>query len=204
MTDTKKVNIYQAMLKAQGEFDKVTRTDEAFNYKYAPLDAVINATRKGLSDNGLVIMQFPINEEDRVGVKTILAHESGETIENQYTTSSYKKDPQGVGSLITYFRRYAYMAVCGIAPEDDDAQGSMPTRRETVKVEGGTVSTVKTNVEVGPMCKKHGVPFLKKEGKWGPYYSHAEPTEIKGWCNKKAEEVESQVEDETPDPTEDF
>src|SRR3989337_2601371 len=96
----------------QKKFDKVVRTDEAFNYKYAPLDKVIEATRKGLASNGLVIMQFPINEEDRVGVKTIVAHTSGEIIESQYSTSSYKKDPQGVGALLTYLRRYAYMAVC--------------------------------------------------------------------------------------------
>lgn len=153
-----KVNIYTAMLKAQGEFDKVTRTDEAFNYKYAPLDRVIEATRSGLQKNGLVIMQFPINEDDRVGIKTILAHESGETLESQYTTSSYKKDPQGIGALITYLRRYAYMAVCGIAPEDDDAASAMPTPREVKHVEGGTVSTpVEKPSDLG-RCPKCGEP----------------------------------------------
>ena len=120
------------MLEAQKEFDKVVRTDEAFNYKYAPLDKVIEATRKGLASNGLVIMQFPINEEDRVGVKTIVAHTSGEIIESQYSTSSYKKDPQGVGALLTYLRRYAYMAVCGIAPEDDDGVSAMPITNKIV------------------------------------------------------------------------
>ena len=126
MTTEKKTNIYQAMMKAQQDFDKVVRTNEAFNYKYAPLDKVIEATRPALIDNGLVIMQFPVSLEDKIGVKTILAHINGETIESEYTTSKYKADPQGIGSLITYLRRYAYMAVCGIAPEDDDAVDAMP------------------------------------------------------------------------------
>ncbi len=32
-----------------------------------------------------------------------------------------KADPQGAGSAITYARRYGLLAMCGIAPEDDDA-----------------------------------------------------------------------------------
>lgn len=38
-----------------------------------------------------------------------------------------KADPQGVGSALTYLRRYSLAAVCGLAQEDDDGHaGSKP------------------------------------------------------------------------------
>lgn len=33
-----------------------------------------------------------------------------------------KNDPQGLGSCITYFRRYCYAAALGMVSEDDDGQ----------------------------------------------------------------------------------
>ena len=45
---------------------------------------------------------------------------------SEETTSVGKliADPQKVGSAITHLRRYSAMAICGIAPEDDDASQS--------------------------------------------------------------------------------
>ena len=107
------------------------------------------------------------------------------------------------GSTSSYARKYALnglFAIDDVKDADSMDNTKQPLKRETVKVDGGTVSTVRPSVEVGPMCEKHGVPFLKREGKFGPYYSHAEPTEPKGWCNKKVSELE--VEDDIPFPTE--
>ena len=44
-----------------------------------------------------------------------------------------KNDPQGVGSCITYARRYARAAAIGIAQVDDD--GNAATRKEVKQVE---------------------------------------------------------------------
>jgi hypothetical protein len=41
-----------------------------------------------------------------------------------------KRDPQGVGSAITYGLRYALMAVLGVPPtDDDDGEAAMPSRQ---------------------------------------------------------------------------
>ena len=59
------------------------------------------------------------------GIKTMLVHESGQTIEDLITMSPPKLDPQGIGSCRTYMRRYAVLAICGIAGAiDDDAEGA--------------------------------------------------------------------------------
>ena len=47
-------------------------------------------------------------------------HESGEWLQSEYLMPIVKKDPQGAGSAITYAKRYALQAMCGIPSEDDD------------------------------------------------------------------------------------
>ena len=54
-------------------------------------------------------------------VETLLMHTSGEWISNTCSAPVSKNDAQGVGSAITYLRRYSLAAFAGIAQEDDDA-----------------------------------------------------------------------------------
>lgn len=123
-------SLFKAMVKAQADFDKIDRTRSGYNYKYAPLDVVRNAVVPTLKKHGLTVIQFPINGDDHigdtttVGVETILAHESGESISRTFTTRLLKQDPQSVGSAITYYRRYALLACLGLAPEDEDNDAS--------------------------------------------------------------------------------
>ena len=99
--------------------------------KYADLAEVINCAKEALANNGLSVSQFPVAEEGRAGVVTILMHESGEWIEQHLLLKVAKNDPQGMGSAITYARRYAYQAVLGIPSEDDD--GNAATRPAPVR-----------------------------------------------------------------------
>jgi hypothetical protein len=63
-----------------------------------------------------------------VNIETMLLHESGEWVRNTLTLRPTKHDPQGVGSAITYGRRYGLQSLCGVAPEDDD--GNKASQRE--------------------------------------------------------------------------
>jgi len=49
-----------------------------------------------------------------------MTHSSGEWISNICSAPVSKQDAQGVGSAITYLRRYSLAAFAGIAQEDDD------------------------------------------------------------------------------------
>ena len=70
-------------------------------------------------------MQFPrAGEEGGVEVETVLCHSSGEWVAETLWLPVAKSDAQGVGSAITYARRYALCCVVGIAPEDDDGNAA--------------------------------------------------------------------------------
>jgi ERF superfamily len=88
-----------------------------FRNTYASLAAIIEGINEPLTANGLSYVQFPSGVN---GLTTRLMHESGEWMEDTFTMTPSKNDPQGLGSAITYQRRYSLGAVLGIATEDDD------------------------------------------------------------------------------------
>ena len=121
--------IYTALAAAQVEINNaITKTDNDFTKKkYADLASVLDAVRPHLSANGIAL--FQITEDvspSMLGIRTVLAHgESGQTIQDIITMSPPKMDPQGIGSCRTYMRRYAILALTGIAgASDDDAEGT--------------------------------------------------------------------------------
>lgn len=90
---------------------------------YADLASVWDAIRKPLSSNGLAVLQLTEpHGANAVCVVTLLAHASGEYIRTRLVMPVTKNDAQGFGSALTYARRYALAAICGIAPEDDDGE----------------------------------------------------------------------------------
>ena len=115
-----------AMCKAQGEMGGAVKdaNNPFFKSKYADLSAVVQAVKEPFSNNGLSYVQFPIEQSGRIGVETILMHESGEYLSNEFTVQLGKQDAQGAGSAITYCRRYALQAIAGIPSEDDDGNGA--------------------------------------------------------------------------------
>jgi hypothetical protein len=103
------------------------------SYRYLTLDKLIEATRPVLTKHGLALIQAPgFAERGEDGAMPILAtrllHDSGETFE--FSTPLYlsEKTMQGLGSAITYARRYAWQSVLGIAAEEDtDGPAPDPT-----------------------------------------------------------------------------
>lgn len=116
-----------ALAKAQGDIGSAHRDSKNphFNSKYASLDAVQDACREPLSKAGIATMQVPFNDGDNVGVVTMLVHSSGEWIKGKLAVKPVKYDAQGVGSVITYLRRYLLGAMVGVAPADDDGNAAV-------------------------------------------------------------------------------
>lgn len=121
-----------ALCKFQGEVEKIkkTETNPFFKSKYANLSSILDVIRLPLSENGLSFVQFPT---DTYELTTILMHTSGEWMQAAYKMEPTKKDPQGLGSVITYQRRYALGAILGLnIDEDDDGnKGSQPENKPT-------------------------------------------------------------------------
>lgn len=120
-----------ALNKAQAEMSgaKKGATNPFFKSKYADLNAVVDAVRIPFADNGLSYSQFPIMDDNRVGVETILMHESGEFIASTLMLPTGKLDAQAAGSAITYARRYSLQSVAGIPAEDDDGNQASSGQR---------------------------------------------------------------------------
>jgi hypothetical protein len=111
--------IAQAIGKFQSEIEtiKKTETNPVFTSKYASLSNILDAIKKPLAANGLSFVQFPTGNN---GLATLLMHESGEWILDSYTMTPFKNDPQGIGSAITYQRRYALGSILGLNIDIDD------------------------------------------------------------------------------------
>jgi hypothetical protein len=152
--------IAKALAKFQSEVSDPNRTKEnAFlKSKYVTLDSLLQAVRPVLASNGLSFLQVPFTGTDVVSVTTMLLHESGEWLESDpFTLPLMKKDPQGVGSVVTYARRYSLSSILGVAwDEDDDAQSNNETElTKGIKHEISELAKIKN------VTKENAISYMK-------------------------------------------
>lgn len=95
-----------------------------FKSKYADLAAILDAVRKPLAQQGVVVSQITEIRDGGLVLVTTLAHTSGQWIRSEYPLPAAGR-PQEMGSAMTYAKRYSLSAIVGIAAdEDDDAEGA--------------------------------------------------------------------------------
>lgn len=128
--------IAKALVVAQGKMEALikdaaadVRSDKgSYRYKYASLAATIAAVQPAYNAAGIAILQPPgtVRNNGKLAVvaETMLLHETGQWCRGAIELDLVKTDPQGVGSGITYGRRYYLQGLSGIAPEDDDGNGA--------------------------------------------------------------------------------
>ena len=122
--------LFAALSRAQANVENVLKDslNPHFKSKYADLASVWETIREPFTKEGLGIIQLLVGGGGgTIGIRTILTHNSGESIEDTFQVPCSKpNDPQALGSAVTYGRRYSLMALCGIAPEDDDGNSAAP------------------------------------------------------------------------------
>ena len=99
---------------------------------YASLNSVMDACRDALIQSGIWLCQYPVPVEqpNSLGLVTKLTHaESGQWQSSLAVVPLPKADPQGMGSAMTYARRYALTAMLGMVTEDDDGEGARTGRK---------------------------------------------------------------------------
>ncbi|HDT9224762.1 TPA: ERF family protein [Listeria monocytogenes] len=117
------IEISKALSKFQEQAEQPAKSADNpfFKSKYVPLESVISAVKKHAPKLGLSYIQIPLTEENKVGVKTILMHASGEFVEfDPFMLPLDKNTAQGAGRALTYARRYTLSAAFGIASDEDD------------------------------------------------------------------------------------
>jgi hypothetical protein len=141
-----------SFVKALGELRNVAKNaiNPHFKNRYASLDAILDDVRPILSKHGLGISQEPLFEDGKAGVVTRIIHESGETRESTLLLPLKDQSAQGVGSALTYAKRYAISSVLMIAA-DDDEDGEIASKpviqKPAVKAGGQSVRAVLDPVE---------------------------------------------------------
>ncbi|HEX7277545.1 MAG TPA: ERF family protein [Acidimicrobiales bacterium] len=114
-----------AFVAVQIEIDPIVKNRSADTSHYvtnfADLKSILDAVLPILNKHGLALAQFPGNDgAGRATLDTYLMHKSGEFISASQLLSPAKNDPQGLGSAITFARRYAACAILNIRTYDDD------------------------------------------------------------------------------------
>ena len=116
----------KALSKAQGEMDHAKKDEKGAFGKYATLRSVLDVLKPILSKNGFALSHRQGADENGMYCDTMLMHESGGMFETRVHLINERKNMQGLGSAITYARRYGVSMLCNIATEDDDAEGTKP------------------------------------------------------------------------------
>ena len=120
--DQRPRTIADALAAAQAELVNPHKdaTNPHFRNKYVTLDQLISSVRPVLSRHGIAFVQATRVEDDgRVLLVTRLLWKDEEIV-GYYPISPTKNDPQGMGSAMTYAKRYALQAIVGVAADDDD------------------------------------------------------------------------------------
>lgn len=116
-----------ALALAQAEMKHASKdsSNPFFKSKYAALPDVMDAARPCLSKHGLSVSQLTdFDEQGKVFMVTQLSHKSGQWMRSWYPINPVKQDPQGIGSAVTYARRYSYGCITGVVASDEDDDGN--------------------------------------------------------------------------------
>ena len=119
--------IAPALLAAQADIGNAAKNSKNphFRNDYANLESVIEAVKGPLNRHGIIIIQGVGEVKDGVlSVTTRLLHSSGQWLEETASSPIPKPDPQGVGSTVTYLRRYSASGLLFLTQTDDDGEAA--------------------------------------------------------------------------------
>jgi hypothetical protein len=123
----KEMNLIESLVKAQSEMTHAAfdQTNPHFKSKFASLKSVIDAIKPALNANGIFFMQVSHPLDHGVGIETIFCKADEKLSTGVVMVPVDKANAQGLGSALTYAKRYSLAMACGIAADvDDDGNGA--------------------------------------------------------------------------------
>lgn len=142
-------------------------------YKYNNMNDTWDTIKGLMKDNNLVVYQAPTNEiNGSYSFKTTLYHvPSAQFITEVMPFIITKQDPQGIGSAITYYRRYMIVSMLGLIPDDDNdaREQRLATAQQKLKIVGavkqslGITEPGKINSALLDIIGKHPSKILEGE-----------------------------------------
>lgn len=140
--ETKPHTLIEKLFELKQKSIVIFRDEQAFNYKYADLAQIQDAIAPALQELRLLIVHKTLDGK----VCTVIANVDDETqtvtseieigkinttrewtdSKGIHTTEVTEQDPQAVGSIITYYRRYNLLQLLDLKTEDNDWASASP------------------------------------------------------------------------------
>lgn len=117
----------EALVAVQKEIGTAVKSSQNphFKSRYADLAEVWSTWQEVGPKHGLALTQTTrVLDSGMTVLVTTLLHKSGECMTGEYPLIPTKNDPQGMGSAMTYARRYCLAAMVGIVQDDDDGEAA--------------------------------------------------------------------------------
>lgn len=129
------------------EAEVVTKTGKTYTYDYADMAAVAEIVLPELGSRGIWYVTWTAREGAQLRLLAELRHVTGGAQRSEWDLPD-SRDPQTLGSSMTYGRRYMLLAMSGIHPrgEDDDGEKARDrARRLEAGGGGGSYSYLEPN-----------------------------------------------------------
>jgi hypothetical protein len=181
----------EALARAQSKMCHPTarQTNPRFGNRYPSLADVIDAVRGPLAAEGIAIWTTTVDTD--TGITVTMRFRRGEQwAESALTVELPARDPQAIGSALTYCRRYLLSLLCNIAADaDDDA--------ETVSTRAPSSSTVRSVTDSKRLTAQQVDGVRQRAAEDG-----ASSEDVAGWVStataKRTVELEQVLQSELP------
>lgn len=123
MTDNGSTGLLSALAAVQAEAPTLPKdkTNPHFKSKYTGLDTIVEKIGPLLAQHGLVWSALPTGTHAEPTLSYRLAHvATGEVLEGVMPLLLDKPTAQGLGSALTYARRYSLCSVLNLVTDEDD------------------------------------------------------------------------------------
>ena len=161
-------NLHKKLSEVQKEVGAIAKDSKNsfFKNNYFDINGLLKELKPTLNKYGLVVMQPLTNLNDKPALETLIIDvDGGEQIKSIIPLPD-NPDPQKMGSIITYFRRYSLQSFFLLQAEDDDGNhASTPQvgggerlatdkQKEYITSLGGTPKDNMTSTEASTMIEK--------------------------------------------------
>lgn len=165
--------LFEALAKAQAEFESVTATSRVtfknVDFKFAPLSDILAAVRPALNKYGLTLTQqtkhIPFGNANGIKVVTTLLHESGVSYNIESVPVFYNvNDIKNLGAQVTYLRRYEVKTLLGIEADSEELDmDNVPNHSQSAQQTGnyGSNHNYQSNAQAKTSRKPTGARYGK-------------------------------------------
>lgn len=207
--------LFEALAKAQAEFESVTATSRVtfknVDFKFAPLSEILGAVRPALNKYGLTLTQqtkhIPFGNANGIKVVTTLLHESGVSYDIESVPVFYNvNDIKNLGAQVTYLRRYEVKTLLGIEADSEELDmDNVPNQSQSAQQTGNYDSNhnYQLNAQARTPLKPTGARY-GKSASLATSLSSSEQTslsEVTSVANKVASDSVSQATSEVEVPS---